>query len=95
MCGTLEISHLQRHLRLQSWAQRLNFWPLYEMKDGNYKFSYEPKSRKPIEEFYSTQGRFKHLFRRDDKDVLLKKIQKEVDDNFARIKVTVEAHQKV
>ncbi|MBT3356055.1 pyruvate ferredoxin oxidoreductase [bacterium] len=72
-----------------------NFWPLYEIENGHYKFSYEPKKRKPIEEFYGTQGRFKHIFKRDDKEALLQKIQKEIDDDFARIKATVESHQKV
>lgn len=69
-----------------------NFWPLYEIENGHYKLSYEPKKRKPIEEFYTTQGRFKHLFGRDDKDVLLRKIQKEIDDSFARIKLTASEH---
>ncbi len=69
-----------------------NFWPLYEIENGQYKLSYEPKKRKSIEEFYKTQGRFKHLFVRDDKDILLRKIQKEVDNSFARIKATADAH---
>lgn len=66
-----------------------NFWPLYEIENGEYKISYEPKERKSIEEFYKTQGRFKHLFRRDDKEVLIRKIQKSIDDDFSRIKALV------
>ncbi len=70
-----------------------NFWPLYEVENGKYKLSYEPKERKSIEEFYGMQGRFKHIFRDENKDSILKKIQTEIDNDFERIKATVKAHK--
>lgn len=70
-----------------------NFWPLYEIEEGKYKLSYQPKERKPIEEFYSTQGRFKHIFKSDQKDAILQRIQAEVDRGFERIVATAKVHK--
>lgn len=63
-----------------------NFWPLYEIIDGKYKISYTPKDQLPIEEFYKTQGRFKHLFKREDKEEIMKKIQEVIDKQWERLK---------
>ncbi|MCR5478210.1 MAG: pyruvate ferredoxin oxidoreductase [Lachnospiraceae bacterium] len=38
-------------------------WPLYEVVDGEYRLTYEPKKKLPVEEFMSKQGRFKHCFK--------------------------------
>ena len=37
-------------------------WPLYEVVEGEYHLTYEPKKKLPVEEFMSKQGRFKHCF---------------------------------
>ena len=37
-------------------------WPLYEVVEGEYRLTYEPKKKLPVEEFMSKQGRFKHCF---------------------------------
>ena len=37
-------------------------WPLYEVIDGEWKLSYEPKRKLPIEDYIKLQGRFKHMF---------------------------------
>ncbi len=42
------------------------FWPLYEVEHGEYKLTYKPKEKKPLEEFLKPQRRFAHLFK-DDK----------------------------
>lgn len=66
-------------------ATETNFWPLYEIEDGQYQINYEPKKQLPMEEFYKIQGRFKHLFKREDKDEILKKVQDEVDKEWNRL----------
>lgn len=66
-------------------ASETNFWPLYEIENGQYKINYEPKERKPIEEFLKTQGRFKHLFKDKNKSVI-EKIQKSVDESMEKLK---------
>lgn len=65
-------------------ATETNFWPLYEIEDGNYVINYVNKNPKPIEEFLKGQGRFKHLFVDKNKDVVAE-IQKEVDENLAKL----------
>ncbi|MCL2088543.1 MAG: thiamine pyrophosphate-dependent enzyme [Oscillospiraceae bacterium] len=37
-------------------------WPLYEVVDGEWKLTYEPKKKLPVEEYLSKQGRFRHMF---------------------------------
>ncbi len=71
-------------------ATESNFWPLYEIEAGKYQLNYEPKERVPIEEFLKTQQRFKHIFKREDKDQVLKEIQAKVDQEWARIKARTE-----
>ena len=66
-------------------ATETNFWPLYEIEDGQYQINYNPKKQLPIEEFYKTQGRFKHLFKRADKDEILKEVQDEVDKEWNKL----------
>jgi len=63
-----------------------NFWPLYEYENGEYKLSYEPKKKIPIEEFYKTQGRFKHLFKREDKEQIFQDIQNITDKEWEKVK---------
>ena len=62
-----------------------NFWPLYEYENEKYKLNYEPKEKIPVEEFYKTQGRFKHLFKREDKEQIFKDIQKVTDKEWKKI----------
>lgn len=69
-------------------ATETNFWPLYEIENGNYVINYLPKERKPIEEFLKTQGRFKHLFVDKNKKIIAD-IQKTVDENFQKLKSKV------
>jgi pyruvate ferredoxin oxidoreductase beta subunit len=38
-------------------------WPLYEVVDGEWHLTYEPKQKLPVEEFMRLQGRFKHCFK--------------------------------
>lgn len=38
-------------------------WPLYEIENGEYRLTYQPKKKLPVEEFMSLQGRFKHCFK--------------------------------
>ncbi len=54
------------------------FWPLYEYDNGRLTVNYKPKEKKPVTEFLKTQGRFKHLFRPGNED-LLREIQENVD----------------
>ena len=60
------------------------FWPLFEVEEGTWRYtkrSVTRENRKPIEEFLKPQGRFKHLFKEGNEE-LLAQVQAEVDQNF-------------
>lgn len=61
------------------------YWPLYEIENGVTKINYEPKEKKPIDEFLRPQGRFKHMFAPGN-EWLLKLFQEEVDKEWERLK---------
>jgi len=69
---TVEISKL---------AAKTCFWPLYEIEDGKYRLNYQPKEKLPIIEFIKYQGRFKHLLKKENKEIL-DKLQLEVDSRW-------------
>jgi pyruvate ferredoxin oxidoreductase beta subunit len=61
-----------------------NFWPLYEVEGGKYRLSFKPKKRKPIEEFLKPQGRFKHLFKKENLHIV-DRLQEHVDGEWAKL----------
>ena len=65
-------------------ATETNFWPLYEIENGNYVINYVNKKPKPVEEFLKGQGRFKHLFEPRNKKVI-EKMQKMVDEKWEEL----------
>ncbi len=53
-------------------------WPLFEVIEGEWHLSYEPKVKLPLEDYLRPQGRFKHLFE-EGGDELIANAQAEVD----------------
>ena len=66
-------------------ATETNFWPLYEIENGNYVINYVTKERKPIEEFLKTQGRFKHLLKDPKNAPVIAQMQKVIDENWEKL----------
>jgi pyruvate ferredoxin oxidoreductase beta subunit len=60
------------------------FWPLFEVDHGVWKQTVKLPNKKPVEEFFKPQGRFKHLFNPENAE-LLATIQDEVDRYLAYI----------
>lgn len=54
------------------------FWPLYEIENGQYKITYQPKKKRPLKDFLQVQGRFKHLFKEENQH-LIEELEKEVE----------------
>ena len=81
-------------IQISKLAVETGFWPLIEVENGVWKFTYKPKQRKPVVEFLKPQGRFKHLFKEENKPIL-DEIQKDIDDNWARLERMCEASCKV
>ena len=61
-----------------------NFWPLYEVENGEWKLTFQPRKPLPVADWLKQQGRFKHLFRGDHSEVL-EAIQRDVDEKFAQL----------
>jgi pyruvate ferredoxin oxidoreductase beta subunit len=59
-------------------AVQTGFWPLFEVEDGHWRQTVKVMNKKPIEEFLKPQGRFKHLFKPENAE-LLAAVQAEVD----------------
>ena len=57
------------------------FWPLFEVINGEWKLTYKPKEKLPIEAFLKPQGRFKHLFKKGNEH-LIAEIQADVDKKW-------------
>jgi len=59
-------------------AVQTGFWPLFEVEDGAWRQTVKVMNKKPIEEFLKPQGRFAHLFKPGNEE-LLASVQVEVD----------------
>jgi pyruvate ferredoxin oxidoreductase beta subunit len=60
------------------------FWPLYEVENGEWRLSYKPKEKPPVEEWLKRQGRFRHLFRPENRH-LIDELQAETDLRWERL----------
>jgi len=60
------------------------YWPLYEIEGGATKITFKPKEKKPIADFLKQQGRFKHLFKPENEELLIK-IQADIDREWERL----------
>ncbi len=60
------------------------YWPLFEVEDGEWRLTYKPKEKKPLAEWFKVQGRFKHLFKEENKHIL-EEAQEYVDRRWQKI----------
>jgi pyruvate ferredoxin oxidoreductase beta subunit len=60
------------------------YWPLFEVEDGEWRLTYKPKKKLPVEDWLKRQGRFRHLFRPENRH-LIDRLQKEVDRRWERL----------
>ena len=73
--GAIDISKL---------AVETGFWPLYEVEKGTLKVTYKPKQRKPITEWLKCQGRYKHLFKPGNENII-EAIQEDIDKMWDKL----------
>ncbi len=66
-------------------------WPLYEVVDGKYALTAESlkiangvMEKKPVEEWFKAQGRYKHMLKPENAD-LVKGVQAELDRKWDRL----------
>jgi pyruvate ferredoxin oxidoreductase beta subunit len=75
---------MEKTMEIAKLGVETKFWPLYEYENGKYKLNYKPSKEMPITEFLKLQGRFKHLFRPENAQIL-EKIQKNVDEEWEKL----------
>ena len=56
-------------------------WPLFEVEEGVWKLNYEPKKKRPVEEYLKMQGRFKHMFEKGN-EWMIEEAQNYVDSKW-------------
>jgi pyruvate ferredoxin oxidoreductase beta subunit len=54
------------------------FWPIFEVENGKLTVTRKPKDKIPVEDWLKRQGRFRHLFREENKHIIAE-IQADVD----------------
>ena len=59
-------------------------WPLFEVIDGVWHLSYEPKNKRPVEEYLRLQGRFRHMFKPGN-EWMIEAAQQNVDENWEKL----------
>ncbi len=60
------------------------FWPLYEVDEGEYKVTYEPREKLPVEEWLEPQKRFASLFKEKNSGVI-DEIQEDIDEDWEKL----------
>jgi pyruvate/2-oxoacid:ferredoxin oxidoreductase beta subunit len=55
----------EKAIEVSRLAVESGMWPMYEIENGVYRFTVKPRERKPVKEYLSAQGRFRHLTERD------------------------------
>jgi pyruvate ferredoxin oxidoreductase beta subunit len=62
-------------------AVESRFWPLYEVVDGRYRLTYEPRHTCDVEEWLRPQKRFAHLTPQ-----LIDEIRRQIDADWQALK---------
>mgnify|MGYP003875063061 CR=1 FL=1 len=73
-----------KSIEIARLAVQTRVWPLYEYEDGTYRINVLVKKPKPVEEYFKLQGRFKHLFKPENK-WLLEEIKRDIEENWQRL----------
>ncbi len=60
------------------------FWPLYEVDEGEYNITYEPREKLPVEEWLEPQKRFASLFKEGNSKVI-DEIQEDIDKDWEKL----------
>jgi len=84
-------SEIDKSVEISRLAVETCVFPLWEAEYGEYKLSpqskaiaLKPERKKPVEVYLKTQGRFRHLFKQKNKQIL-EDIQKEVDRRWQKL----------
>lgn len=71
-------------VQLAKLAVQTCVWPLYEVEKGKYRVTYKPKEKLPVTDWLKSQGRFRHLFKPENSEVI-NEIQRKVDADWEKL----------
>ena len=71
-------------IKVAKLAVETKYWPLYEVENGVHRVTVKPRKFKPVEHWLKMQGRFRHLFKEENK-WMIEHIQKEVDRRWEKL----------
>ena len=80
-CPTGWRSPANMAVELSRMAVETGYFPLWEYENGKFNMTYEPKELKPLENFTSLMGRFRHLSNSEIQD-----LSDNVQDRLKQIK---------
>jgi pyruvate ferredoxin oxidoreductase beta subunit len=60
------------------------YWPLYEVENGEWRLTYKPREKLPVVEWLKRQGRFRHLFKPQNRH-MIDQLQEEVDARWEQL----------
>ncbi len=83
-CTTLWKYPPELTMKYSRLAVETKMWPLFEIENGKLKINYKPGKEVPVEEYLKGQGRFRHLFKPENKG-MLEFIQKTVNENWEKL----------
>lgn len=75
----------EKLMEICSLAVETCVWPLFEVIDGQWLLSYEPKNKLPVEDYLKLQGRFSHMFKQGS-EWMIEQYQAEVDRRWEELK---------
>jgi pyruvate ferredoxin oxidoreductase beta subunit len=56
-------------------------WPMFEVENGVYHLTYEPRHKLPVEDYLKLQGRFAHMFKSGN-EWMIEQTQQWVDQQW-------------
>ena len=59
-----------KSVEMAKLAVQTRYWPLFEVENGEWKITNKVPNPKPLEEFLKPQGRFRHLFKPENAELL-------------------------
>ena len=71
-------------IQISRLAVESRLFPLFEVKHQNYTINYKPEKKIPVSECMKHQGRFRHLFK-DNNQELLEEVQEHTDLYWDRL----------
>jgi len=80
-------------IQIAELATETCVWPLYEVEDGVLNITNTPKEKKPVREWLESCGRFKHLFKGGNEE-LIEEIQADVDRDWKKLQQREEFDQQ-